>query len=53
MAVLALFPARNLAFTPSVHPIHPNEFPSEASLQLFCGNASLFDTCTESEDPHV
>ena len=53
MAVMALFPARNLAFTPSVHPNYLTEYPSEASLQLFCGNASLSYICTESEDFHV
>jgi hypothetical protein len=53
MAVSAVSASCHIQYSFPVHHSYLTYLSSEASLQLFCRNASLFHTCTESEDSHV
>ena len=53
MAVLAVTATCKKKFSVHVHLIYSTYYSGEASLQLFCGNVSLSQTCIESEDSHV
>jgi hypothetical protein len=53
MAVLAVSASCHIPFTHPVHPLFSNHLSSKASLQLFCRNALLFYTRTDSEESNV
>ena len=53
MAVLAIFAPWHTSYNTRVRTHHIKQFSGGVPLRQFCGKASLFDTCTDSEEAHV